>query len=324
MTVITIAGNAFLESIRQRIFIVLICVGILALVLNVNVAAYAFADDNKLLVDLGLSTLLLVGLLLAGFTATGVIGREIENKTVLTVVSKPVPRAAVVIGKYLGVTGAILLAFWILAVVFLLTVRHRVQASVRDEDIFDVPVLLFGIGAAAGSLAIAALANYFYRRPFTSTFAVCLGGGLTAALGIISFISRDWEPQHPLTDFNPQLLFAILLALEAILVLAAIAVAASTRLTQTATLLVCLGGFLLGLVSDYFLSLLAGADRLWTIWTLPAVIVPNLQYFWMADALTQGHPITGDYVVSVTLYAACMVLAFGGLAILLFQDRDVG
>lgn len=321
---LVIAANAFLESIRQRIFAVLVCVGIGALVLNVNVAAFAFADDNKLLVDLGLSTLLLTGLLLAGFTATGVIGREIENRTVLTVVSKPVGRPAVVLGKYVGVAGAILLAFWILTAVFLLCVRHRVQSSVRDEDIFDVPVLTFGLLGGGGVLVIAALANYFYRRPFTSTFAVCLGTGLTLALGIVAFISREWEAQHPLTDFDPQLLYAIALVLEAILVLAAVAVAASTRLSQTATLLVCLGAFLVGLVSDYFVSLAAGAERQWTAWTLPAVVVPNLQYFWMADALTQGHPITVDYVLWVTLYAASMVVVFGGLAVLLFQDRDVG
>ncbi|NCY03513.1 MAG: hypothetical protein EBX36_11555, partial [Planctomycetia bacterium] len=172
MILLTIARNAFLESIRQPIHTVIICGAVLALVLNVNLAGFTLEDDTKLLVDLGLSTLFLAGLLLAAFTATGVLSREIENKTVITVVSKPVPRPLVVLGKFLGVTGSIAIAYWLLAVVFLLTVRHRVQTSVRDEDIFDGPVMTFGLLAALAAFGLAGLANYLYRSSFPATFAV--------------------------------------------------------------------------------------------------------------------------------------------------------
>lgn len=321
MQTLAIASNAFLEAIRQKVFAVLICVGILALVFNVNIAAYAFQDDNKLLVDLGLSTLFLVGLLLAGFTATGVLGREIEKKTILTVVSKPVGRPAVVAGKYVGVAGAIVLAFWILGIVFLLTVRHRVQSSIREGDVFDVPVITFSLSGGLGGLIVATLANYFYRRPFTSTLAASLGIGLTGSLLLVACIDRNWAAQHPLTDFDPQLLIAMGLVLEAVLVLTAIALAASTRLSQTATLLVCLGCFLCGLVNEYFLSAVFGPGNASMV---AAIVMPNMQYFWMADALTQGHPITIGYFLTVSLYAGLMVVAIGSLAVLLFQHRDVG
>ena len=68
------------------------------------------SSDNKLLLDIGLATVFVCGMLLAAFVATAVISREIERKTVLTVVSKPVPRPVVVVGKYLGVAGAMLVA----------------------------------------------------------------------------------------------------------------------------------------------------------------------------------------------------------------------
>ena len=77
MLVFALARNAFIESIRQPVQAVLICVGLLALVLNVNLAGYTLEDDNKLLVDLGLSTLFLLGLLMAAFTATSVLAKEI-------------------------------------------------------------------------------------------------------------------------------------------------------------------------------------------------------------------------------------------------------
>jgi ABC-type transport system involved in multi-copper enzyme maturation permease subunit len=328
MIVLAIARNGFLESIRQPVFVVLLVVGILGMVLNVNLAAFTLEDDNKLLIDLGLSTLFLTGLLLAAFTATGVLAREIENKTVLTVVSKPVSRAAVVIGKYLGVAGAIGLAYWVLAAVFLLAVRHRVQTSVRIDDTFDVPVLLFSLLFGGIAAVVAGLANYLYRRPFPSVFAVSLGVALTAALGIVWCVNRDWEFQSPLTDWNPQLMIALGLVFQAILVLAAVAIAASTRLGQVMTLMACVGVFLAGLVSEYFLGTVVAADDRprWLaalVWPLYAA-VPNLQFFWPADALTQGHEITLAYFATVSVYAACTIGALISLAVLLFQRRDVG
>ena len=319
MNLLAIARNGFLESIRQPIYAVVLLAGGLALVLNANLAAYTFEDDDKLLVDLGLSTLFVAGLLLAAFLATSVLTREIENKTVLTVVSKPVARAAVVVGKYLGVAGALALAAWTLAAVFLLTVRHRVRPGAEIAEAFDMPVLVFAV--LGGGLAVggAALGNYLQRRPFPSLLAGCLAIGMTAALGLVSCIDPGWRLQHPLADFDGQLIAALVLVLEAILVLAAVAIAASTRLGQVMTLMVCTAGFLVGLVSESFLGPAAAG------WAAPlAAAVPNLQTFWMADALTQAAPITARYLGTASLYAACMVAAILSLAVLLFQRRDVG
>lgn len=321
MPLFAIARNAFLESIRQPIHAVLICTGLLALVLNVNIAAYTLEDDNKLLIDLGFSTLFLTGLFMAAFTATSVLSREIENKTVLTVISKPVSRWMVVTGKFVGVAGAIGLAYWLLAVVFLLTVRHRVQSSVRAEDIFDGPVIAFGLLAVALTFLIAGLANYLYRWSFPSTFSLVAAVAATCAWGLVSCVSRTWQLQSPAADFNPQVAIGLVMILEALLVLTAIAVAASTRLGQISTLLVCIGVFLVGMVGEYFLTrTLAGTMLIGPA----AAVVPNLQFFWPTEALTQGHPITLGFLGMLSVYAACLAGAAVSLAVLLFQSRDVG
>jgi len=321
MPLLALARNAFLESIRQPVHAVLICAGLLALLLNVNVAGYTLEDDNKMLVDLGLSTLFLVGLLMAAFTATGVLAREIENKTVLTVVSKPVARPLVVLGKFLGVSASIAVAYWLLSVVFLLTVRHRVQSSVRSEDIFDPPVITFGLIALLLTFVLAALANYLYRWSFPATLTIVGGVAATLAWGLISCISRTWRVQNPLVDIDAQLMIGILLVFEAIIVLTSIAIAASTRLGQIPTLLICLGFFLVGLIGEYLLSIVLDGRA----WTRPlAAVVPNLQFFWPADALTQGSTITIGYLATVTAYAALLVVATMCVAVILFQQRDVG
>ncbi len=325
----TIARHAFLESIRQPVFTVLILAGMLALVLNVNLAGFTFDDDNKILVDMGLSTLLIGGLLLATCTATTVLTREIENRTVLTVVSKPLPRAALVVGKYLGVVAALVTGLWSLTAVFLLTVRHRVVTNNFDLSEHDGPVMLFGLLAVFGAVAIAAAANYLRGRPFGSLFIVVQALTATAAIMIVACVNRDWKLQNPLVEWNPQLMIAVLLVFEATLVLAAVAIAASTRLGNVMTLLTCAVVLLAGLVSEFFLgSIVAGTTPgpAWVrflAWPAYAAI-PNLQFFWAADALTQGHAISLSHVGSVSLYCLCMIVAMLSLAVALFQTRDVG
>lgn len=327
MTVLTIARNGFLESIRQPIFAVLLLGGMLALVLNVSLAAFTLDDDNKILVDLGLSTLFLCGLLLAAFTATGVLAREIDDRTVVTVVSKPVSRPAVVVGKYLGVAAALGVGFWSLAVVFLLTVRHRVPAAGPMESGLDPPVLVFGLTGTAAAVLVAAAANYLRGRPFASVFAVAQAAGAAVALAATWSVDRSWRPQNPASEWNPQLVMAVGLVFEAILVLAAVAIAASTRFGQVPTLMACVAVFLGGLVSEYFLgTIVGGAGPAWARWLAWPVYaaLPNMQFFWPADALTQGRPITSGHFLSVSLYAGCMITAIVSLAVLLFQERDVG
>ncbi len=329
MTVLTIAHNAFLESIRQPIFGVLLLTGMLAMVFNVNLAAFTLEDDNKILVDLGLSTLFVCGLLLAAFTATSVLTREIENRTVVTVVSKPVARPAVVVGKYLGVATALAIGFWSLAVVFLLTVRHRVPSSDRLDTGFDGPVLVAGLTATVAAVLLAATANYLRGRPFSSVFVATNAIAATAALAVAWSLDKSWRLQNPTTEWNPQLMIAVALVFEAIMLLAAVAIAASTRLGQVMTLMVCVGVFLGGLVTEYFLGTVVGdawTGPAWTRWLAWPVYAawPNMQFFWQADALTQGNEISLAHLGSVSLYAAAMIVAFLSLAVLVFQQRDVG
>ena len=110
---LAISINTFLETIRQPIFGVVLATTLLLMMLNVSLAAYTLDDDDKLLTELGLSTLLLSGLFLASFSATSVLTREVEVKTVLTVISKPVSRWLFILGKYLGLLAGLALAFYI-------------------------------------------------------------------------------------------------------------------------------------------------------------------------------------------------------------------
>jgi ABC-type transport system involved in multi-copper enzyme maturation permease subunit len=361
---LTITRNTFTESIRQPIFTVLTLVAAVGLVLNPSLSAYSMETgegDKKLLVDMGLSMVFLTGMLLAAFTATGVLSREIEQRTVLTVVSKPVPRPLFVIGKFLGVAGAIAVAYWVLSLLFLGTYRHGVMSTARDD--FDLPVITFYLLAGLGALAVAAAGNYLYRWVFTSTFIKAWALLSTLAFLGILVIGPGWTLQGPLAEFQDhrgellQIVVGLVMVFEAVLILTAIAIAVSTRLGQIMTLLVCIGAFLLGVITsslsgkvnealalptdlDVFQSIIAvfQANLPWATMTIYALaklmylLLPNLQFLWPADAISQGHSLLhtadGDFTLSVigmvsgyTLLYITVVLA---LAVLLFQRREVG
>lgn len=260
LQILTIARNTFVESIRQPILFVLVVVcGVLQL-LNTWSVGFAMgytesgevSGDNKLLLDVGLATVLVCGVLLAAFIATAVISHEIENKTVLTVVSKPIARPAVVVGKYVGVAGAIVLAVVPMLLFLLMGIRHGVMSTAGDD--LDQPVIAFTALAVFTALGVAVWCNYFYGWYFTQTFIVILAPAMVVAYFLVLLINKKWEVQDLHTDFKPQITFACTALVMALLVLSAVATAVSTRLGQVMTIVVCAGVFLFGLLSNYFIG----------------------------------------------------------------------
>ena len=155
----TIARNAFFESIRQPIVLVLVLCATLLLMLSSPLSAFTMENDQRMLLDIGLATVFMIGMLLAIFVASTVLGNEIRNKTTLTVVSKPVGRPQFVIGKYLGAAAAITLSTLNVALVFVLVEQQEVFQTVRVP--IHLPVVIFGTLCFFISTAAAVWCNYF-------------------------------------------------------------------------------------------------------------------------------------------------------------------
>jgi ABC-2 type transport system permease protein len=322
-----VAQTTFTETLRQPIYAVVVFLTWMMLVMNVALSAFSLDDDTKLLLDLGLSTLLLSGLLLAAFCASGAVSGEIEDRTVLTIVSKPISRATFLMGKFVGLNAALLMAYYLSSVIFVFTVRHRVIQSTGQP--YDGPVLLFGISAVLIALLVAGVGNYLFRWHFSSTLLKLAVPLITLALVLVGFIGRHWEFQRFGADFAstsgagtlPALIAALVLIYMAILMISGVALAASTRLGQIMTLLICTGFFLLGLVSNYVFGRFAETHWLASILYRAT---GNLQPFWITDALTQGHSVTLGYAVTAIAYGLLYTAGLLSLAIALFQTREVG
>lgn len=322
---LSIAGNTFIESLRRPIFLAVLCAVGLLLALNPAISTLTLGEDNKLLVDLGLSTILLGGLFLSAFISTSSISQEIDSKTILTILSKPVGKFCFIAGKYLGVCAAISLACWIWSMAFLLGVRHGAISTAWDTT--DGPVLAFGLGGATLSVVIASWGNYTRRWNFPTSASLLLAIALPLAWGLALLTGKDWSLQGIGTEFAdeekqlPQVLLALVLTLQALWILAAISIACSTRLGQLSTLLVSFGIFLLGLSSD---SLFGGTSEVKPLAKIAYTVTPNLQFHWIADALSQNNPVSGLYILLVSAYTVLFIGAILCLATALFEGKETG
>jgi ABC-2 type transport system permease protein len=321
---VAIAINTFIETVRQPIYGVLLWVAAFWIgFVSPSLAAFTLVadSDKKVMIDVSLSTLMLYGLLAAVFSASGVIAREIDSHTVLTVISKPVSRPVFLLGKYLGVTAAVLVGYYFLGLTLFMAARHGVMETASDE--WDKPVLIFGLGAVFLSLSAATFGNYVYGWHFSTTLTAWVVPLATVALALVLCISPKWALQAPGKDFgNLQLLYGVIMAFCAVLVLTAFAVALSTRFSQVLTLMLCAGVFLLGLLSDYYLG---GAARTQhgLLFQVFYNVVPNFQFFWVGDPLTEELTIPGQQVALAAGYAALYSLGVLAFGVALFQTREV-
>lgn len=318
-----LALNCFVETIRQPIYGVILFATAILMVLNVSLAAFTLENDDKLLVDLGLSTLLLSGLFLSAFSAAGVLSREIENKTVLTVISKPVGRPLFILGKFAGVAAALAVAYYLSMLVFIMAIRHGVLQN--SSDPWDAPVLILGLGAVAIALIGASFCNYFYNKHFSTTVVAFLVPLLTMAVLLVGFFDEHWDVIPFGSNYvGGQVIVAAYLVSLAVMVTAAVAIAASTRLGQLMTLVTCTAVLGLGVITDYALGQHADSSVLASV---AYRAIPNIGPFWVVDGLvagTQETTVTFDYVAYVTLYGLLITTGILGLAVALFQKREVG
>ncbi|QDT53937.1 ABC-2 family transporter protein [Caulifigura coniformis] len=113
----TIARATWKECLRQPVFSILTAVGVLVVIANMIVPFFAMDDETKMFIDCGLSTILICCLLLAVWTASIAVAEEIEGKTAMTLLSKPINRRQFILGKYFGILQGVLTLLVVLGLV---------------------------------------------------------------------------------------------------------------------------------------------------------------------------------------------------------------
>jgi ABC-type transport system involved in multi-copper enzyme maturation permease subunit len=185
-----IASNGFREVIRDR---VLYLVGLFTLVLALAwriIPQVAAGTDEKILLDLGIGAIGLLSVIVAVFVGTGLINKEIEKRTVLVLIPKPISSAEFIIGKHLGLTAVLsVLVAMMTAVYFVLLFWTQIEFPV-ETLLVSVLYLLLELGLL---VAVAILFGVFTSSLLATllAFGVYLMGHLSQDLLELGKISES-------------------------------------------------------------------------------------------------------------------------------------
>ena len=105
--IFAIAKNAFREAVRDRILYNLILFVLLITISAVFLGELTAGEEARVIVNLGLSSILIFGTFISIFVGVSLVWKEIEKRTVYSIFSKPVGRGEFVIGKYLGLCATL-------------------------------------------------------------------------------------------------------------------------------------------------------------------------------------------------------------------------
>jgi len=342
MRTLTIAFATWREAIRQPVSIIVLIIAALVTFLSQFLTFYHLETEtaHDAIRQMSVASTLMCGIFIAVFTASAVLAEEIENRTVLTLLAKPVQRYEIILGKFLGIMMAIFAAFLVMMLISFSTVWW---AEAQVEKLRTNPVLavkkLPWLATGQGSLAVAD----GYRDAVTTRhgmgfdhlqsagdFLLLLTGQSSQLVARVPLIARgpnrkqlspgaasvaaDLLRSVP-TARTAVLLEAFVLTFTHVMVIAAFAVAVSTRLPLVFNALFCAAVFVLGNVWPHFSQAQFGEK---------IHILPNFENFDLTQALSTGIDRVGfDVCAKGVLYGIIYTALVLVVAVLLFRRREV-
>ncbi|TWT67729.1 ABC-2 family transporter protein [Posidoniimonas polymericola] len=122
------------EAVGQPLFLLFLLIGGAALLIYIVIPYNTFGEDVKMLKDSGLTTIMVLAMIFAMWTASATVAEEIEGKTALTLLSKPISRRQFIIGKYFGILWPVLVMFVVLGPILMASVSYKVVYDARETS----------------------------------------------------------------------------------------------------------------------------------------------------------------------------------------------
>lgn len=309
-----LAQNTFKECIREPIYFLMLVVSLFLIGLFPTLSLFVFREQVKLVVDSSMATTMLFGLVASVLCASHTISREMRNGTVLLLLSKPVHRWSFIFAKVAGIMAALSVFVLVCAAASFVSVMVA-----KDQFQLDYTAMYLYYGVIFGCAIAGAARNFIHQSSFSST-AITLMLLAMPLFAVCLYLIRGAPDDE---GFIPpaQLVPALMLLFPAVWAMGAVTVALSTRLEAVSNLTVCVLIFLLGLVSKYLVSQWLGGGS--AFGAALNALLPNWQYFWMADALACKVSIPVSYVALAFVYAALYIALWTVWAVALFHNREV-
>lgn len=178
-SVLVVAGNTFKETIRDKILYNLVFFAILLIGTSVLLGTLTIGEQSRIINDLGLTAINLVAVIIAIFVGIGLVTKEIERRTIYTILARPITRVQFILGKYLGLGSIVAVNLSIMFTMFLGAVwlsGHTIHGA-----LFQAVALIY-----VEALLIMAVAMLF------STFSSStLSATMTLGLYVIGHLTAD-------------------------------------------------------------------------------------------------------------------------------------
>jgi ABC-type transport system involved in multi-copper enzyme maturation permease subunit len=314
-----VALAAYREACRQPMFW-LIVVGAKALIwFSVSVPYFTFGDDYKMMKQIGFDVVMLSAVLFGVLAASMSISEEIEGRTAVTLMSKPVNRRQFLIGKYLG----ILLACLIMSLILGWTLNYALRAMREFDPINNTPDPADASGAqvekVVDPLTFQAQKSVvpLFEKPVPSTQGKAIARG--CGLWFSDTVAHS---------------LGILLGFGQVMILVAISSALATRLSFVVNLVLCLLIYFLGHLAPVLVRVTetatgsgVGVGLVGFLGKLFDVLLPALEFYNMGPAIIRETPLDlwqfGSYVLTVLGYSVLYTSIALFVGLLLFEDRDL-
>lgn len=314
-----VASAAFRESCRQPMFWLITLGANTVIWISVAVPYFTFGDDYKMMKQIGFDIVMLAAVLFGVLAASTSISEEIEGRTAVTLMSKPVNRRQFLIGKYLG----ILMACLIMALLLSWSLTYALRAMREFDQINNAPDPVDPLGTPTEKLVDPM--TFEAQRTMVPPFekAVPGGPGRYMARGAGLWFSDTLAHS-----------FGVLLGFGRVMILVAIASALATRLTFVVNIMMCLVIYFLGHLAPVVVQATqqakgggVGVDLIGFLGRLFDVLLPSLESFNMSRAIIRENELPlwefGGYVLTVFGYSLIYTIIALLVGLLLFEDRDL-
>lgn len=124
-SIVPITFNTVREITRQAIFYCILCGGVGLILFSFAFTLFVFGEETRMIKEMGISTITICCLCLASLCATNAISREIEKGTLITLLSKPLSKRAILLGKFFGVLCVVLFTCTIMGIVLLFSLSVK-------------------------------------------------------------------------------------------------------------------------------------------------------------------------------------------------------
>ncbi len=290
LRILTIAGGTFTQLVRMKVFAFM---AIFAIV--VIGASFAFADlkteqELKMLKDISLAAMSLFAMIFAVAGTALLIPRDVEDRTLYTILCKPVPRVEYLTGKLAGVVLLIFISLICMDVLFSAVLELKERSVTADQ-----------------------LDSLQYRRmpPEERIAAAEEIERVSEKLGL------TWNVQAAVFAI---FLKSVVVAAVALLMSTA---ASSTLFTIMSSLAVMIIGHMQSLAREYFLSEISGGVLPRFISGLVALIFPDFKSFDIVDAVIAGEKVSGGVLFQMTGLTAVYLTLYLLAAWILFSDKEL-